>query len=117
MRIIFVIPSLAAGGAERVATSLVNYWSGVGEEVTLATLDFEEADFYSLSPSVERVALGLGEVSSSGLHRIDKNFRRVRRLRQVIRQSRPDVVISFLAYTNVLVLTAALGLGVPVVVS
>jgi GalNAc-alpha-(1->4)-GalNAc-alpha-(1->3)-diNAcBac-PP-undecaprenol alpha-1,4-N-acetyl-D-galactosaminyltransferase len=117
MRIIFVIPSLAAGGAERVATSLVNYWSGVGEEVTLATLDFEEADFYSLSPSVERVALGLGEVSSSGLHRIDKNFRRVRRLRRVIRQSRPDVVISFLAYTNVLVLTAALGLGVPVVVS
>jgi GalNAc-alpha-(1->4)-GalNAc-alpha-(1->3)-diNAcBac-PP-undecaprenol alpha-1,4-N-acetyl-D-galactosaminyltransferase len=117
MRITFVIPSLAAGGAERVATSLVNYWSSVGDEVTLATLDFEEADFYSLSPSVERVALGLGEVSSNSLRRISKNFLRVRQLRRVIRQSRPDVVISFLAYTNVLVLTAALGLGVPVVVS
>jgi len=117
MRITFVIPSLAAGGAERVASSLVNYWSSVGDEVTLATLDFEEADFYSLSPSVERVALGLGEVSSNGFLRISKNFRRVRQLRRVIRQSRPDVVISFLAYTNVLVLTAALGLGVPVVVS
>jgi GalNAc-alpha-(1->4)-GalNAc-alpha-(1->3)-diNAcBac-PP-undecaprenol alpha-1,4-N-acetyl-D-galactosaminyltransferase len=117
MRITFVIPSLAAGGAERVATSLVNYWSSVGDEVTLATLDFEETDFYSLSPSVERVALGLGEVSSNSLRRISKNFLRVRQLRRVIRQSRPDVVISFLAYTNVLVLTAALGLGVPVVVS
>jgi GalNAc-alpha-(1->4)-GalNAc-alpha-(1->3)-diNAcBac-PP-undecaprenol alpha-1,4-N-acetyl-D-galactosaminyltransferase len=110
MRITFVIPSLAAGGAERVATSLVNYWSSVGDEVTLATLDFEETDFYSLSPSVERVALGLGEVSSNSLRRISKNFLRVRQLRRVIRQSRPDVVISFLAYTNVLVLTAALGL-------
>jgi GalNAc-alpha-(1->4)-GalNAc-alpha-(1->3)-diNAcBac-PP-undecaprenol alpha-1,4-N-acetyl-D-galactosaminyltransferase len=117
MHVAFVIASLAAGGAERVASSLANYWSSVGDEVTMATLDFEKTDFYSLSPLVERVALGLGEVSSNPFRRITKNFRRVRQLRRVIRQSRPDVIVSFLAHTNVVALAAALGSGVPVVVS
>jgi glycosyltransferase involved in cell wall biosynthesis len=45
------------------------------------------------------------------------NARRLLRLRQLLRASRPDVVLSFLSATNVLTMLATRGLGVPVIVS
>jgi GalNAc-alpha-(1->4)-GalNAc-alpha-(1->3)-diNAcBac-PP-undecaprenol alpha-1,4-N-acetyl-D-galactosaminyltransferase len=116
MRITFVIFSLAAGGAERVASTLVNHWASAGEEVTLVTIDARETDFFPLHPQVERVALGLTRKSHSSQF-LTKNFQRVRQLRRVICTSRPDVVVSFLDFTNVLVLLATIGSGLPVVVS
>ncbi len=45
------------------------------------------------------------------------NLRRIAGLRAAIRAAAPHVIISFLSETNVLVLLAALGLSVPVIVS
>src|SRR5919112_6238362 len=54
-----IIPSLTAGGAERVMCNMANYWAANGREVTLITFDSEATDFYSLNPEVKRVALRL----------------------------------------------------------
>ncbi len=45
------------------------------------------------------------------------NIRRVRALRTILRETAPDVVVSFLNYTNILTLLASKGLGCPVLVS
>jgi len=117
MRIAFVIYSLAAGGAERVASTLINYWVSVGEQVTLVTFDSVEKDFYRIDARAKRIALGLTNESKNWREFIGNNLRRVESLRALFRTSKFDVVVSFIDKSNVLVLLATLGLGVPVIVS
>ena len=115
-RITLVISSLGAGGAERVMSTMANYWAEHGHDVTLITLVSVHEDFYVLDHRVHRIGLGFRVISAphfaAGLR---NNFRRVRRLRQEIRGSRPDVVLSFINRMNVLTLAASLGLRIPVI--
>jgi glycosyltransferase involved in cell wall biosynthesis len=117
MRIAFIIYSLSVGGAERVASTLINYWVNTGEQVTLLTLDSIEKDFYLVDARVKRIALGLGSESKNLREFIGNNLRRVQSLRALFRNSDCDVIVSFIDKTNVLVLLATLGLGKPVIVS
>ena len=96
---------------------MANYWAARGNEVTLVTFAAESTDFYDLHPEVKRVALGLTAASGHLWEALKNNLRRLRRLRQEIRASRPDVVISFIHWTNMLTLMAAFGQGAPVIVS
>jgi len=96
---------------------MANYWVARGEEVTLITFAAESTDFYYLRPEVKRVVLGLTAASAHLGEALKNNLRRLRRLRQEIRASRPDVVISFIHWTNMLTLLAASGQGAPTIVS
>ena len=117
MRLTLVISSLSCGGAERVLSTMANYWAARGREVTLITLDSKGADFYPLHPGVKRVGLGLIARSKYPWEALSNNLRRLRRLREEIRASRPDVVVSFVYKVNVSTLLATLGSKTPVVVS
>lgn len=116
-RLTLVISSLGAGGAERVLSTMANWWAEQGKEITLITLSNRQLDFYSLHPKVRRVALHLTRPSRNPLDALLMNFVRFRAMRRAIRDSKPDAVISFMDVTNVMVLIATRGLGVPVVVS
>lgn len=117
MRITFVISSLTSGGAERVMSTMANYWAQKGWEVTLITLGSRESDFYALGDGVKRVALDLLVKSTNPLSAMKNNLARVMRLRKSICESKPDAVISFIDRTNVLTLLAVIGLGLNVVIS
>jgi glycosyltransferase involved in cell wall biosynthesis len=111
-----IISSLGCGGAERVLSVMASYWAKGGGEITILTLDREEP-FYPLHPDVKRHALGLMADSANPAAGLFRNMHRLRVLRGAIRDSRPDVVISFMDKNNVLTLLATRGLGFPVVVS
>lgn len=119
MRLTLVIPGLDdAGGAERVMATLANAWAKRGWPTTLLTLDDGAAPpFYPLDPAVDRRPLGIAGPSRSPLAAVANNRRRLRALRRAVATSRPDVVVSFMDQTNVLVLLATRGLGIPVVVA
>jgi GalNAc-alpha-(1->4)-GalNAc-alpha-(1->3)-diNAcBac-PP-undecaprenol alpha-1,4-N-acetyl-D-galactosaminyltransferase len=118
MKLTLVISSLERGGAERIISGLANAWTERGRQVTLITFDDKETPAYALHPGVELRSLGVpNEFASNPLHAMYRNVLRIRRLRRHIRQSGPDVVISFLDFPNILVLLATRGLGVPVIVS
>ena len=117
MKLTLVISSLSCGGAERVLSTMANCWAEAGREVTLVTLDSAAEDFYELHPEIERVALGLMAKSTRPWEAVGNNLRRLAHLRRAIRASPPDAVVSFIDRTNILVLLAALGMRVPVVVS
>lgn len=117
MKLALVISSLGGGGAERVMTLLANAWAQRGNEVTLITLASNLRDTYPLDPRVRRVALDVAGTSAHVLAALGHNFVRIRALRRAIVACRPDAVISFIAESNVRVLVAAAGLGVPVIVS
>lgn len=118
MRITFVITNLGCGGAERIMSAMANYWAEKGWEVTLLTFDDGSTPpFFELDCRVRLTTLGIYQSSSSSIGAIWNNIKRIRLLRRAIRESRPDVVISFLYFVNILVLLATRSLGFPIIVS
>jgi GalNAc-alpha-(1->4)-GalNAc-alpha-(1->3)-diNAcBac-PP-undecaprenol alpha-1,4-N-acetyl-D-galactosaminyltransferase len=117
MNLALVISELPAGGAQRVLTSLANHESARGRCVTLITLAAAGGEFYRLDPGIRRIGLGLMTDARHSVEGLRNNWRRWRRLRSALRAARPDLVVSFMVETNILVLLACAGLGLPVVVS
>lgn len=118
MRLTLVIYSLSSGGAERVMSTMANYWAGRGWHITLLTFDNGTIPpFYSLSSSVHFTPLDIARTSTSIASAAWNNLWRVFRLRQAIKRSRPQAVISFMDTTNVLTVLATRGLRFPVVVA
>jgi len=118
VRIAFVIPSLGAGGAERVASLLANDWSANGHDVAFVTFDKPGTEpFFALDPRVELRELAAPADARGLAVRLGLNVARVSRLRSVLRKLRPDVIVAFMTEANVIALWASQGLGVPVVIS
>lgn len=118
MRLTFVTTSLELGGAERTLALLASAWAKRGREVTVIVFDQTSAPSYPLHSAVTLRSLGIPNGRAKHIAQaVSRNSRRIRTLRRAIRESRPDVVISFLDYTNTMTLLATRGLGLPVVVS
>jgi GalNAc-alpha-(1->4)-GalNAc-alpha-(1->3)-diNAcBac-PP-undecaprenol alpha-1,4-N-acetyl-D-galactosaminyltransferase len=118
MRVTLIISSLSSGGAERVITTMANYWTRKGWQITLLTMDDgSESPFYDLDTAVSHHPLGVASVSDNSFQGFVNNIRRLKVLRRAIRATAPQVVISFMDRTNVLVLASMLGVHVPIVVS
>ena len=118
LRLTLIISSLGVGGAQRVLTTLANAWAGQGWQVTVLTLDDGSMPpFFPLAPSIHHQALGLYKVSGNWWRRITNNLSRLRILRHSVRDSAPQVVLSYSDRTNVLVLCALLLTSYPVVVA
>jgi glycosyltransferase involved in cell wall biosynthesis len=114
-RILFLVSSMSAGGAERVAANLVNAWASAGVHVTLLVTYSGRGDcFYPLSSAVNLRYLAdeTKGPKSSGLAYIARFWA----LRRLVHQERPDVVVSFLTNVNVAAVLATLGARVPVIV-
>ncbi len=112
MRLSLVISSLTAGGAERVICMLANAWAARGDEIELLTT--HDAGREPHYPLVEWVKVRSVDPRISGPL---KQPAIVRALRAAVQEARPDAVVSFLNYTNILTLSACCGLKYPVVVS
>lgn len=139
MRMTLVISTLRGGGAERVVSNMANYWAQKGWPVTVLTLSHgHEAPYYQLDPQVVHRDIGsyrnprrsipnagalraMKEIfdDSSPLERrmLIPELNMISELRQAIIDTRPECVISFINLTNIRVLLATQGLGLPVIVS
>jgi glycosyltransferase involved in cell wall biosynthesis len=118
MRITFVIETLAAGGAERVMTSMANHWSRKGHAVEILTFwPKGSSPFYKLDDGVVHSPLSLAEESNTFVQFVSNNVGRIRAIRDAISKSRPDVVISFMDRANMLTSLACIGCGIPLVLS
>jgi len=100
-----------------VAALLAGHWAARGFAVSLLTYSGEKPDHYTVPASVNRLRINLLWESAGPAARAVSEIRRRRLLRESIARSGPDVILSFGEATNVRVLSAAFGLGIPVVVS
>lgn len=116
-RILWVISSLSAGGAERVITELANAFVDHGHSVAVLTLAQPGRDHYQLDSRIERIALNVIWDSVSLWQSFVGNWRRIRMIREAILRYQPDVVVSFIEQNNVRVLSAMLGARIPIIVS
>lgn len=134
MRITLVIGSLSGGGAERVCVNLANAWAERGWHVTILTVSQRSRPpAYSIDPRVKRRDVGKPRVPHAvelnhdsiapvirGLHRagcisLSKEMGLIAMLRYAILATAPDVVVPIIDMTNVRVLAAMYGTGVPVI--
>ncbi len=110
MKLLFFIHSLGAGGAERVTSIMANHWSGKGWPVTVLTMTAASTDFFKLHPAVERISLGLDSEGGNVPIALWNNARRIWALRGVLKRVKPDVVLSLMPISNVLLVFAAFGI-------
>jgi glycosyltransferase involved in cell wall biosynthesis len=113
-----VTGSLLGGGAERVLSDMANYWANKGWAVMFATWSGAGVeDTYELDPRVTRIWLDVGDTGDSMLGKLRFNVRRLSKLRNLLSESKPDAVLSFISTSNILTLLATVGLRIKVVVS
>ena len=114
--VMLVIASLSAGGAERVLSTMANYWAARDRQVTIVTLSDGSDDHYSVDPRVRRVALAVAGASNNKWIALARNLGRIFALRRTMRAAAAPVVIGFGDQTNVLTVLAATGTGRRVIV-
>lgn len=106
MNILFVVPSMGFGGAEKVITILANHWVAKGNAVSIYITGSKEECSYSLDEGV-RLDYFLRENKYSPLSLI-------RAIRKKALETKPDCVICFAndvcAYTCI----SLLGIAIPV---
>jgi GalNAc-alpha-(1->4)-GalNAc-alpha-(1->3)-diNAcBac-PP-undecaprenol alpha-1,4-N-acetyl-D-galactosaminyltransferase len=115
MRILFFVSSMHSGGAERVAATLSGAWARRGDSVTLVpTFTGKGSCFYELNPGVRLIWLAdrMGWLGRKTFPAVAKWFA----IRRLIRERKPDIIVSFLTNVNVMVLMATRGMSTPVLV-
>ena len=118
MRLTLVIASLGRGGAERTASLLASAWAERGVHVTIITMAADDAPAYALHPAIVLCQLRLREGKARHiLHGVTRNLRAVRALRRALRDSAPDLIISFMEVSNIVTLLAARGMTAPVIIT
>ncbi|MCR5595878.1 MAG: glycosyltransferase family 4 protein [Lachnospiraceae bacterium] len=114
-KIMFHINCLEHGGAERVVSNLANKFAEEGYDVTVA-VEWIADNEYPLDERIAHINIGLTpEDSKKG--RIAKYLTRIRRLKECIRQTDPDIVIAFAHLAIYRTLMATYRMKVPVLIS
>jgi GalNAc-alpha-(1->4)-GalNAc-alpha-(1->3)-diNAcBac-PP-undecaprenol alpha-1,4-N-acetyl-D-galactosaminyltransferase len=115
MKIILLTSSLGPGGAERVATTLCNFWAARGDRVFLIpTFSGGGEVFYAVSPAVKVTFLAT-VVQANGKNKWGY-VNRLYRLRALIAEAEPDVIVSLLPNVNVAAILSTLLLRIPLII-
>ena len=106
MRVMIVIGSMKRGGAERVASIVSNYYAGLGWGVCLVRCLFSEIE-YELDKRIRTI-----DISKASVNQMLDTPRLVYRLRTLIKDEKPDAVLSFMVTINFVTALACKGLNV-----
>lgn len=112
----FVIYSLANGGAQRVIATMANYFIEKNHEITIVTMTNDQP-FFPIHPDVRIKKLGIDKSSLSKHNFLSANIVRLKAIYKEMANIRPDIVISFMTSANVLSIVASKLLKIPVIVS
>lgn len=114
MKILFYIATMEhEGGAERVMSVIANELNNQGDNIIMVN-DFPISEReYDLSDKIERYYLAPNNEEGY----LIKNFKRIIRLRKLIKGKKPDIVVSFLYMQNIRLLFSCLGIDVKTIIS
>lgn len=115
MKILVLIGTMEAGGAERVVSILCNSWCSSGHSVTLMPTfsGGGASSFYPLDEKIDLVYLS--DLLAYRKKNVFTYLKRLIKLRYFIKCKNPDIVISFLPNVNAAAILSTLFLSVPVI--
>lgn len=115
MKICFVINSLDNGGAERVMSTLANYFS---KEHNISIIMFSSnKPFYFLEKSINIYTINANNKSLNIFNAIKNNLNNIKKLKKKIEEINPDIVISFMTTANILSIIACKIIKKPIIIS
>ena len=103
MKILFVIANIANGGAERVLSALSSEFAKENE-IHIAVLE-KNFELYKFDPNIKFHALKIYNGSKFVV-----KFKKIIELRRLFKTIKPDLIISFIDWTNVACVVANFGL-------
>lgn len=112
-KILCHIKDMTRGGAERVMSVLIDSMVNDGAQVVLVTLD-KGKDEYFVDERVERIEIDKLTRFSNAASRFTK---RMLTLRKIIKEQKPDFVLSFCSKENFRCSLAMKGINIPLIVS
>lgn len=114
LHISFIIPSLGSGGAERVISILASQLAERGNTVDVVMISNRHQD-YKISDKVNIIYLDCDQ--DQQLQTGKRYLLRLQKIRKTIKNTSPDLVISFMSETNIDVCFAMKGMKIPLIVS
>lgn len=115
MKVMIILPTLLAGGAERVVSILANEWAENNQVVLV--LYSKNKVFYKLNEKVKVIELSFEVGNKSILSRLAQITFLSRDLRNTVLQEKPNFILSFMNKFNVFCLFSCLGLKNKIYVS
>lgn len=112
-KILFYMNTIGFGGAERVIVNLANKFSDNDYNVIFIT-SFKVEDEYLLNNKINRFILENDNVKRYFLW---KNISRIKKIRNICKKEKPDLIVSFMAEPNFRAIIATLFLGVKRLIS
>jgi glycosyltransferase involved in cell wall biosynthesis len=96
---------------------MAEFWAEKGHRIFVLTIADKNADFFPLPEKIKRIGLDLMQQSQNFFHGLWLNLQRILKIRNQVRFLKPDVIVSFVDQTNILVLLSTIKMPVPVIVS
>ena len=117
MKCMFVIDSNLSGGAERVISILVNYFSSKKDEVILLNFD-RDSNFYHIDDGVKVIKLAqLYPQIALEKNRLLRRLLIIRKTRKMIKEIEPEVVVPFLFDAEMAVIPYCVRHSIPCITS
>ena len=110
-KIVIITRNMLAGGAERVIAQIANYFNDKGVECTLITTD-KNSISYVLDKDIS-----IKEIGVKSNNKIIDRIKRYKIIRKLVKEERPNCVLTMPEDTGVYVILALLGTNIPVYVS
>ena len=113
-RIGFMITTLGLGGAERVISNIANKFASRSGWKVYFIVKYKASEEYELHPSIKRINVFERAPKS---HSIKALFSHVKVVRQVCKENDIDILVNFMAASNIKGILATLGLKTKCIVS
>lgn len=114
-KIAFLINSLGKGGAERVVINLAEHFAKQENEILLVTSRVLPEEYEVTFPAKRRLLEE--EIKGAPFGRIGKIPARIRGLKKIWQEEKPDLIIAFIGKMNLYAMLSAGKLGIPVILS
>ena len=115
-KVVFFIESLQTGGAQKNLIYLVNSLSKKRYKVFLVTYNLIR-DEYKIGKQINRIKLDLSVPSKHFFSSFLNNLKRIKEFRFLIKSINPDVIVSFIGTTNILICISAIFLKKKIIIS
>ncbi|MDM5373080.1 glycosyltransferase family 4 protein [Bacillus bombysepticus] len=112
MKIVFVVPNMGFGGAERVISILANSFVNKGYEIKILIINSDGESVYNLNPKIE-----IEKIPSASIKNIYSMYKLIKSIRRIVSKYNPDVIISFMNDTCAITSLATIGMEYPIIYS